>query len=151
MVRRLALWMCCPRRHHNSQQMAPKRKYCTHQAAIRSLNVMMMCLFQECMLTHSCNANNIPNNVNAPTKMTGFRNGSAVRSFTFGNKFSGGPYAFCANCTAKLFKNWKEEAIDLQTIHRGRTPSQPPEIRPWCLLYRRKQAQESDAQTMYSP
>src|SRR5271154_528507 len=50
-----------------------------------------------------------------------------------------------------LFRNWKEEAIDPQTIHRGRTPSQPPEIRPWCLLYRRKQVQESDAQTMHSP
>jgi hypothetical protein len=63
---------------------------------------MIMWLFQEWRLTHSCKANNRPRSVNAPTKTTGCKKGDAVRPLIVRSKFSGEPCAFYANCMGRV-------------------------------------------------
>jgi hypothetical protein len=99
----VALWIGCLSCHHNIHPMIPHRKYCKPHASIRSLSVTRLRLFHERRLTHSCNANKRPNNVNAPTKATGFRTVRIGRFFIVEKKFSSRPCAFYAKCIAKLF------------------------------------------------
>src|ERR1700730_15898817 len=108
---------------------------------------MIMWLFHECRLTHSCKANNRPCNVNAPTKTAGCRNGGTVRPLIVGNKFSGEPCALYTIC-GPSFRNWREEAIDPHQNHPARRQCQPSENHGWEFLsYRRTEEQESDGRT----
>src|SRR5580765_7255353 len=107
-------------------------------------------LFQEWMLTHSCNANSRPSNVNAPTKTTGCRKRGTARPLIVGNKFSCEPCAFYVRTVLPHIRSPREEPIDLRRIRLTHWPAQR-----WgnhglrILLYRRRQEQESDARTIH--
>src|ERR1700734_3685471 len=139
MVNRLAFWTYFPKRHQSSQQIAPRSKYCTPHAPIRSLKVMTVCLFHECTWTQSCNPNNSPSNVTEPTKMTGCRKSEIERFFFCGIRFVV-DLRFLRRRALGEIKNWQEEGAGPRKNLRKCRPLRQQESR--ALLrrpYRRRQ------------
>lgn len=150
MVRTVAVCTYLPKRHHNSQQRAPKRKYCTPHAAIRSLKVMTVCLFHVCTWIQSCSPNNRPSNVIDPTKITGCRKSDMERFGCFGDKFSCVPALSVRIARYKIIRNLRVVIIGLQQSPRERwLPRLQGSYVFGSPLYRRTPGSQSDAQTSF--